>query len=113
MKVRDMSPRCPDRSGGQGGANVVRHFVKSGAAVVISTPIEFFDQHLFESEDEHHRSHWTPSDMRDLARHVDYQAAEGGWVFLLSARKLDVRGFGCSLVKRLRRVARVLRSELK
>jgi hypothetical protein len=90
---------------------IVRHFVDGGSSVIVSSPRIFFEQDLFESPDERHLSHWTPDDFRPVAV-CDYQNLDAGRVFLLSAKKMNIRGFGHSPIKRLRRVARKVRDEL-
>jgi hypothetical protein len=90
---------------------IVRHFVQAGSSAIISTPKEFFQQELFESADEHHLSHWTADDFRPLGS-CDYQNVDAGRIFLISPRPLDIRGFGRSPIKRLRRIARAIQNEL-
>jgi hypothetical protein len=78
--------------------------------VLIATPREFFEQSIFESEYENHVSHWTVSDFKRLG-FVEYQNYEAGAVYLLSDKPIDIRGFGNSLKKRIRRLARMLKAE--
>jgi hypothetical protein len=94
------------------GFEILKHFLRDGAIVVVGTPAEYFQQHMYESPDEQHVSYWSPQDFRSLGCFVDYQKAGPGRVFLLSDQKLDVRGFGRKPVKRLRRLARHLQNEL-
>jgi 2-polyprenyl-3-methyl-5-hydroxy-6-metoxy-1,4-benzoquinol methylase len=94
------------------GSDVLTHFLRDGATLVVSTPNVFFNQDLYESPDERHVSFWTPSDFRSLGAFVDYQNAGPGRVFLLSSQRLDVRGFGRKPIKRLRRLVRQIQSEL-
>jgi hypothetical protein len=90
---------------------IVRHFIQAGSSMIIATPREFFQQELFESDDEHHVSHWTVKDFHPIAS-VDYQNADAGRVFLVSPQPIDIRGFGRSPIKRLRRIARSIRNEI-
>ena len=69
------------------------------------------NQDLYESEYEHHVSHWTLNDFKKLG-FTDSQYFDGGAVYLLSKERLDIRGFGNSVVKKIRRVARAVRNEL-
>jgi 2-polyprenyl-3-methyl-5-hydroxy-6-metoxy-1,4-benzoquinol methylase len=91
--------------------SIIRHFIQAGSSMIIATPRDFFQQELFESNDEHHVSHWTAKDFRPIAS-VDYQNADAGRVFLISPQPMDIRGFGRSPIKRLRRIARAVRNEL-
>lgn len=90
---------------------LLKYFVSTKAKILIATPIHFFQQELYESEYEHHVSHWTPGDFKQLG-YTDYQHFDGGAIYLLSKEKLDIRGFGNSLIKKLRRIARSVRNEL-
>jgi hypothetical protein len=90
------------------GFKVVSHFVRCGAAVIVSTPRNFFHQELFESSDEHHLSHWTPADFRSF-ENWDYQNAGAGRVYLISPRPFNITAFGNAPVTRLRRLARTIR----
>lgn len=89
---------------------LLQHFVRDGAKVIVATPLQFFKQELYESEYEHHISHWTKKDF-DKIGYVDCQYFDAGAVYLLSADKLNVRGFGNTLIKKLRRIARLLKNE--
>jgi SAM-dependent methyltransferase len=91
---------------------MLRHFLANGASIIISTPNVYFSQDLYESPAEAHVSFWTAADFRQLGCFVDYQRIDAGSVYLLSNKKIDVRGFGRNLVKRLRRLARAVRNEL-
>ena len=94
------------------GAAIIRHFVSGGAAMIVSTPSEYFDQQLYESSDEHHVSFWGVSDISVLGFPFDHQTVGAGRVFLITPGPMDIRGFGNHPVKKLRRIARTLRSEL-
>jgi len=90
---------------------IVRHFVDRGSTLVVSTPKKYFEQKCFESEDERHLSHWTSTDFRALGC-CDYQNTGAGRVFMVSPQPIDVRGFGSSPIKRIRRMVRALQDEL-
>jgi hypothetical protein len=91
--------------------SILRHFIGSGSSMVIATPRAFFQQEFFESADERHVSHWTPADFHSIGS-CDYQNAGAGRVYLLSSKPTDIRGFGHSLVKRMRRIGRGLMDDL-
>ena len=95
------------------GVAVLKHFLQRGSAVVVSTPTELFRQELFESADEHHLSHWTLRDFTALSPAVDYQFVESSGIYLLSDSKKDLRGFGAAWIKRVRRLGRAVRNELR
>ena len=82
-----------------------------GSKIIIATPIEFFEQNLYESEFEHHVSHWTKKDFIKLG-YLNVQYFDAGAVYLLSNEKIDVRGFGSSWIKKLRRIARAIKNEI-
>lgn len=90
---------------------LLKYFISKNANILIATPIHFFQQELYESDYEHHVSHWTPGDFKQLG-FTDYQRFNGGAVNLLSKEKIDLRGFGNSFLKKLRRIARAIRNEL-
>ena len=90
---------------------MLRTFIKNGSNVLIATPVDFFQQHLYESEFEHHVSHWKASDFKGLG-YLQKQYIENSAVYLLSPSGINIRGFGDSLVKKMRRLARAVRSEL-
>jgi SAM-dependent methyltransferase len=96
----------------EGAIRLLKYFLSNNTPIIIATPIEFFEQHLYESEFENHVSHWQVSDFRKIAC-VDHQYFESGAVYLLSNNKMNYRGFGNSAIKKLRRIARVFRNELK
>jgi hypothetical protein len=93
-------------------AKIVKHFVDSGSVVLISTPVMFFHQDLYESEAEHHVSHWNKGDFRMSGAFIDCQNVYPGRIFLLANHPIKIRGFGRGLTKSLRRVARCLSNEL-
>jgi SAM-dependent methyltransferase len=90
---------------------MLRYFVSQKSRVLIATPKDFFEQHLYESEFENHISHWKVADFEKIG-FVDYQKIDSGMLYLLSADKIDIRGFGDSFIKKLRRIGRALRNEL-
>ena len=90
---------------------LLKHLVQQGTKIIIATPIHFFEQHLYESEFENHISHWTKNDFKNIGfLHVQYFNA--GAIYLLSKEKLDIRGFGNSWIKKLRRIARAIKNEV-
>jgi hypothetical protein len=89
---------------------IVNHFLGAGSAIVISTPKQFFNQHLFDSPYEEHISHWSPRDFA-FAGFVDWQNCGAGRVFLFLNQKRVIRGFGSTPMVRVWRIARLLRSE--
>jgi SAM-dependent methyltransferase len=91
---------------------MLRHFLEQGSNVIVSTPVDFFEQHLYESVFENHVSHWTIKDFRPLG-FTDVQYFDSGAVYLLSPGKLDIRGFGSGLLKKIRRIGRLLKNELQ
>lgn len=82
-----------------------------GSALIVATPVDFFEQDLYESEYEHHVSHWKLGDFQKLGQ-VDMQIIDGGAVYLLSNSKIDIRGFGRGYMKKLRRIMRAIRNEI-
>ena len=90
----------------------LKSFLQKGSDIIIATPINFFNQDLYESEFEHHVSHWTIKDLNKLG-FVEVQYLNGGAVYLLSNKKIAIRGFGNSFIKKLRRVGRSIMNELK
>ena len=91
--------------------SIVRHFIEDGSAIVITTPKQFFRQHLYQSDFEEHVSHWTPRDF-DFAPYVDWQPVGPGVVYLVCGNRTPIRGFGHGPVTRARRIARLLLDEL-
>jgi hypothetical protein len=99
----------------EAGRRIVDHFVQRGAAMVVATPKEFFQQELYDSDDEHHVSHWTTRDFEKPGIWLDHQRNGAGCVYLIrkegrTARR--IRGFGNAPLTKLRRVMRLLRDEL-
>ncbi len=89
---------------------MLQHFIKNGSTVLVATPVDFFQQHLYESEFEHHVSHWSANDFKSIA-HLQVQYIENSAIYLLSPGPVNIRGFGNSFIKKLRRIARAVRSE--
>jgi len=76
----------------------------------VATPIHFFEQELYESPFEHHVSHWKKKDFENLG-YLNCQYFDAEAIYLLSNEKLDVRGFGNSIIKKFRRIARAIKNE--
>lgn len=95
----------------EGAVNLLQHFLQQGSNVIIATPKDFFEQNLYESEFENHVSHWSAKDFKGLG-FLNIQYFNAGAVYLLSVEKLDIRGFGNTLIKKIRRIARALKNEL-
>jgi hypothetical protein len=94
------------------GIAIVRHFISMGSTVVISTPARFFQQSLYESPDEAHKSVWSPSDFAQAAEFMVHQRIGPGRVFILSNKVIPlVPGFGSHLLARLRRIYRTIRDD--
>lgn len=90
---------------------LLNYFVSKGSKIIVATPVDFFNQDLYESEFEHHISHWTFNDFKKIG-FIDCQYFDGGAVYFLSKEKIDIRGFGNSIIKKLRRIARSVKNEL-
>jgi len=91
--------------------NMLRYFLEKKSKILIATPLKFFEQELYESQYERHISHWSLKDFKNLGC-VEYQCTEGGVIYLLSNEKIEIRGFGNSILKKVRRIARLLRNEI-
>jgi hypothetical protein len=78
---------------------------------VIATPVSFFNQHLYESDYEQHISHWTKKDFMQIGRVCD-QKIDSGAIFIVSKNKIDIRGFGNSFIKKIRRIGRAIKNEI-
>lgn len=89
---------------------MLKFYLSKNSTIIVATPIDFFEQHLYESSFEDHISHWTIKDFQKLG-HVDCQFFSAGAVYLLSNEKKNIRGFGSAFVKKLRRVARAIKNE--
>jgi 2-polyprenyl-3-methyl-5-hydroxy-6-metoxy-1,4-benzoquinol methylase len=91
--------------------DLVKYFLSKNSVLIIATPLSFFQQELYESDYEHHISHWSIKDFKALG-FVDAQYFYGGGVYLVSKTKLDIRGFGNQPMKKLRRIIRSIKNEL-
>ncbi|RZK12486.1 MAG: hypothetical protein EOO46_03010 [Flavobacterium sp.] len=89
---------------------LLKHLLKTGSKIIVATPIEFFEQELYESPFEHHVSHWQKKDFDNLG-YLNSQFFSAGAIYLLSNEKLDVRGFGNSVIKKFRRIVRAIKNE--
>jgi len=94
----------------QEALEVVKFFMSRKISLIIATPRDFFEQHLYESEYENHVSHWTAADFSSLGQ-LDYQRIDAGMIYLLTPTKSDVSGFGQSFLKKLKKIRRVLINE--
>lgn len=92
--------------------NLIKKFVQDGSVVLIATPIEYFNQHLYESVYEEHISHWTLNDFKGMGE-LQVQYKDSGALYLLSKEKVDIPGFGNSWMKKAKRLFRIARTELK
>lgn len=90
---------------------LLKYFLETKAYLIIATPLDFFRQELYDSEFEHHISHWRLTDFKNLAC-IQHQHVDGGGIYLLSNKKMDIRGFGNSFIKKIRRIGRSIRNEL-
>lgn len=90
----------------------LKDFLQKGSDIIIASPINFFQQDLYESDFEYHVSHWTSKDFKNLG-FLDVQYLSEGAIYLLSNKKLNVLGFGNSLIKKFRRVGRSILNEMK
>ena len=90
---------------------LLKYFLAKNSILIIATPLHFFKQELYKSEFEQHISHWKLNDLKSLGR-VEYQYFDGGAIYLLSNDKINIRGFGNSLIKKIRRIAKSVRNEV-
>jgi hypothetical protein len=65
--------------------DMLRSFVASNRNVLVSTPIDFFEQEVAENPHEDHVSHWTPRDFDDYTADLDV-AGGAALVALLAGR---------------------------
>ena len=91
--------------------DLLKYFLSKSAVILIATPLKFFEQKFYGSKFEDHISHWLVEDFRKLG-FVEFQYFEGGGVYLLSNKKINIRGFGNSLIKKSKRILRFLRNEI-
>jgi len=94
------------------GDRLLRFFLASGANILVSTPLSFFQQELYGSDSEHHVSYWSRKDFRNLGCYLSYQNTSSGGVYLLSSAPIRIPGFGNSLSQKIRRIVRLLLNEL-
>lgn len=90
---------------------IVKHFVEQGAYVLVATPYDFFEQERNQSVYEHHVSHWTVKDFRGIG-FTDYQRVDAGMIYCVAKQPFSYRGFGHSLIKRVRRIMRSIKNEI-
>ena len=95
----------------EGAVKLLQHFLKQGTSIIIATPKDFFEQELYESKFENHVSHWSAKDFKGLG-FLNVQYFNAGAVYLLSVEKLDIRGFGNTWIKKIRRIAKAVKNEL-
>lgn len=90
---------------------LLQNFLSKGSKIIVATPKHFFEQDLFQSKFEHHVSHWTKKDFDKLG-FLQLQYFDAGAVYLLSNDRLNIRGFGNGIIKKLRRIARAVKNEM-
>jgi len=91
---------------------MLKYFISNGIKIIVATPQKFFEQHLYNSKFEEHISFWDKKDFEKFCN-VDHQLIDGGVVYLLSSEKLNIRGYGSALIKKLRRIFRSLKNEIQ
>lgn len=89
---------------------ILKHFLSLKSNILVATPIDFFEQNRNQSEYEHHVSHWAKADF-NLLGFVEWQKIDAGAVYLISPKRIDIRGFGRKFIKRLRRIFRAIINE--
>ena len=90
---------------------MLRYFLTRNSKILIATPLTFFQQEIYESSFEHHVSLWKAKDFKKLGC-LEYQHSQGGAIYFLSNKKEKIRGFGNSVIKKARRLARLLKDEI-
>jgi len=90
---------------------LLQNFLSKGSKIIVATPKHFFEQDLYQSKFEHHVSHWTKRDFDKLG-FLQLQYFDAGAVYLLSNDRLNIRGFGNGIIKKLRRIARAVKNEM-
>ena len=95
----------------QKAEEMIKHFLSKNITLLIATPIDFFNQDLYESEFEHHLSHFTIKDFKQFG-FVNYQVFDGGGVYLLAKNKIDTGNFGNTLYNKLKRIRRAIINEM-
>jgi len=63
--------------------DLVRRILRTNRNMLISTPLDFFDQEIAENEHEHHVSHWTLADFDEFT--FDAETAGGAALVVLLA----------------------------
>lgn len=91
--------------------HLLQYLLSKGSKIIVATPKHFFEQDLYQSKFEHHVSHWTKKDFEKLG-FLQLQYFDAGAVYLLSHDKLNIRGFGNSMIKKIRRIARAVKNEM-
>lgn len=94
----------------KGALLLLKQLLQQGTDIIIATPIKYFEQELYESKYEHHISHWSEKDFKQLG-FLDVQYFDAGAVYLLSNKQHNIRGFGNSFIKKIRRIARAVKNE--
>jgi hypothetical protein len=89
---------------------MLEYFISQKIKMIVATPEKYFQQHLYDSPFEEHVSYWNLKDFKKIS-YVDYQKLSGGVIYLLATQKMNIRGFGNSLIKKVRRIARSLKDE--
>jgi hypothetical protein len=95
----------------QTALRVLTHFIDSQSIVVVSSPVDFFQQENFGSPDEQHVSHWSRRDFRGLC-HCQSERVSSSMIYVLSRRKLELKTFGRSPWRSLKRLAHAVRNEM-
>ncbi len=91
---------------------LIKDLITKNTIVLVATPINFFNQHLYESVYEEHISHWTIKDFQNIGS-VQVQYKTSGAIYLISNTSLNIPGFGNSLIKKIKRIARLVVTEFK
>lgn len=91
---------------------LVDYFFHQGSALIIATPIDFFEQHLYESVYEEHISHWGLADFKSYGSSLSYQKLASGRIYFLSKKPYEIKGFGNKLILKLKRIRRAILNEL-
>jgi 2-polyprenyl-3-methyl-5-hydroxy-6-metoxy-1,4-benzoquinol methylase len=94
----------------EGAVVLLKHLIGQGSKIIVSTPITFFEQQLYESSYEDHISHWTIKDFKNIG-FIDVQYVDSSAIYLISPEKEDIIGFGNSMLKKVKRIARAIKNE--
>lgn len=92
--------------------DLLKYLLLQNSVILIATPLEYFEQHLYDSVFEEHVSHWTLKDFQKLGI-TDFQKLTAGAVYLLSNHKVDIMGFGKGFIKKLKRIGHAVVNEIK